>query len=53
VAEAGNVQVVVANHWLKLLRRLLGLPPGRYVLVISVRPDDCDWSVLDVGKIEA
>lgn len=36
----------------KLLRRLLGLQPGRYVIVLSVRSDGWDWSVNPAGKIE-
>lgn len=44
--------VVVPVRWLRLLRRLMGLPSGRYVIVLSVSTDHCDWSVTDAGRVE-
>jgi hypothetical protein len=34
------------------MRRVLGLPPGRYFIVVPVSGDNCDWSVQQVGKME-
>lgn len=42
----------VPKHWLRFMRRALGLPPGRYIIVVSVSEDTCDWSVRQVGKVE-
>ncbi len=36
----------------KLMRRLLGLQPGRYLIVLSVMGDGWDWSISEAGKIE-
>lgn len=36
----------------KLARRLLGLPPGRYQIILSVHPSGHDISVQDLGKME-
>lgn len=48
---AGSV-ITVPVRWLRLLRRLLALQNGRYILVLTVADDHCDWSVQDVGKVE-
>lgn len=45
--------VVVPARWLRFLRRCLGLPPGRYVFVVSVYSTATDWSVLSIGKVES
>lgn len=56
--DAGAVSSVmnVQRRWLGLFRRLLGLQsaPGgmRYVIVITVTENDCDWSVQQAGKVE-
>lgn len=48
---AGAVMNVQAR-WLRLLRRLLALQNGRYIVVITVTDEHCDWSVQPVGKVE-
>lgn len=37
---------------LKLARRLLALPDGRYQIVLTKNGDRNDWSVTRLGKIE-
>ncbi len=44
--------VTVPRRWLKFLRRVMGLSPGRYQLVLSVQADRCDWTVVELGRIE-
>lgn len=53
-AEAGAVASVmrVPQRWIRFLRKCLNLRPGRYMIVLSVHGDRCDWSVVDVGKVE-
>lgn len=53
-AEAGAVASVmrVPQRWIRFLRKCLTLRPGRYMIVITVHNDRCDWSVVDVGKVE-
>ena len=52
--EAESVASVmrVPQRWIRFLRRCLQLRPGRYMIVISVYNDRCDWSVQEVGKVE-
>jgi len=50
-ADTGK-PVVVPKRWMRFLRRVMGLAPGRYVIVVSVGAEGCDWSVVDAGKIE-
>lgn len=35
----------------KLVKRLMGLPRGRYMVVLTVG-DDTNWTVTDMGKVE-
>ncbi len=55
-AEPGSVASVmrVPQRWIRFLRKCLNLRPGRYMIVITVHSDRnaCDWSVVDVGKVE-
>ena len=52
-SDAGErAALSVPSRWLRFLRRVLGLPPGRYIIVVSVSGDYCDWSVQQVGKVE-
>lgn len=44
--------MTVPRRWLKFLRRCLGLNQGRYIIVLSVGNQECDWSVQEVGKVE-
>ncbi len=51
--ETSHASVVtVPRRWLKFLRRVMGLAPGRYQLVLSVQADRCDWTVVELGRIE-
>ena len=36
----------------KLIRRLMPLPPGRYMIVLDVGKQKSYWSVTHLGKIE-
>ena len=37
----------------KLARRLLGLTPGRYYVILTIgRDDHRDWTVQPLGKVE-
>ncbi len=53
-AEAGAVASVLTapQRWIRFLRKCLTLRPGRYMIVLSVHNDRCDWSVVDAGKVE-
>lgn len=53
-AETGVVASVmrVPQRWIRFLRRCLQLRPGRYLIVITVHNDRCDWSVQEVGRVE-
>lgn len=44
--------LIVPKRWLRLLRRLLGLPSGRYVIVLTVDQGHCEWSIAEAGRIE-
>lgn len=41
----------MANWALKLLRRLVALPPGRYLISLTVGKQP-DWTVLELGEVE-
>jgi len=41
----------MANWALKLLRRLVALPPGRYLILLTV-DKELDWTVQPLGKVE-
>ena len=41
----------MANWALKLLRRLVALPPGRYLILLTI-DRDTDWTVQELGKVE-
>lgn len=36
---------------IKLARRLLALPAGRYQLILTI-DRECDWTVIELGKVE-
>lgn len=39
--------------WLMpLIRRLVNLEQGRYLIVVTVSEDEADWSVQPLGKVE-
>lgn len=42
----------ISQRWLNFVRRLLFLKPGRYMIVVTVHDDHCDWTVSDLGKVE-
>lgn len=53
-AETGAVASImrVPQRWIRFLRKCLTLRPGRYLIVLSVHTDRCDWSVVDAGRVE-
>ncbi len=44
--------ITVPRRWLKFMRRCLGLQPGRYILVLTIEEQECDWSLQAVGRVE-
>lgn len=55
IAHAERVKLPqVRLQWAKLIRRLLGLKPGRYAVVVDVGDDGpCGWEVAELGKRES
>lgn len=53
IMSSAATVITVQRRWLKFLRRCLGLAQGRYIIVLSVSNQDCDWSVQEVGKVES
>lgn len=41
----------IKSRWLKLLRCLMGLQPGRYQIILSLWPAGMDWSVQPLGAV--
>jgi hypothetical protein len=56
VESAENTAVAsvvrVPQRWLRFLRKCLHLRPGRYMIVVSVYSEECDWSIIEAGKVE-
>jgi len=48
----GESVLRISQRWLNFIRRLLFLKPGRYMIVVTVHDDHCDWTVSDLGKVE-
>jgi hypothetical protein len=44
--------ISVPRKWIRFVQRLFNLKPGRYVIVLSVYADACDWSVHESTRIE-
>lgn len=42
----------VPQRWIRFLRRCLALRPGRYIIVVTVSEERCDWTVTEAGKVE-
>lgn len=57
---SGAAAVTVPLRLVRLVRRLLGLRPGRYVIVLSIHGDEhgaslprsYDWTIQEGGQIE-
>ena len=47
--EAGGA--IVPDWALKLMRRIMGLEPGRWMIVLTVGRE-YDWSVTNIGRVE-
>lgn len=43
--------VRIPQRWLRLLRALMGLPAGRFQVIISVWPTGLDYSIQPMGEI--
>jgi hypothetical protein len=43
---------MIPKRWLDLLKRLMGLQPGRYAIYLTIGKTECDWSVVPLGKVE-
>lgn len=51
--STGQKQSLPMPEWvLKLARRILALPPGRYMIVLTVG-ERHDWTVIEAGKVES
>ena len=44
--------LTVPKRWLNFLKRCMGLAQGRYIIVLTVSNETCDWSLTDTGKVE-
>lgn len=44
--------LTVPKRWLNFLKRCMGLTQGRYIIVLTVSSETCDWSLTDTGKVE-
>jgi hypothetical protein len=48
----GGDSVLDLPTWaVKFMRRVMGLQPGRYMILLTVG-DDRDWTVARIGKVE-
>ena len=45
-------QLRVPRWALRIVRRLVALAPGRYVIILTVDGQGEDWTVFPVGKVE-
>lgn len=44
----------VPRRWAAFIHRIMSLKPERrYQIVITIRTDSADWSIADVGAVEA
>ena len=43
----------VSRRWAAFLNRVMALKPGRYSIVLTVRPGGADWSIAEVGRVES
>jgi len=52
--DAPSLRTVVSipARWSRFLRRVSTLPEGRYIVVLTVGDDSCDWSVESAGRVE-
>jgi len=48
----GNGLIGFPSWIIKLTRRLKNLPHGRYQLILTIG-QDCDWTVIELGKVES
>lgn len=47
----GNGQLILPSWIIKLGQRLLKLPNGRYQVILTI-DRECDWTVIELGKVE-
>ena len=40
------------KRWMDLLKRLMALPMGRYAIYLTIGKQECDWTVVELGKVE-
>lgn len=52
--DGGSLRTLVSlpARWGRFLRRMSTLPEGRYIVVLTVGDDSCDWSVEQIGRVE-
>lgn len=39
------------RRWIKFLRALMGLHPGRYSIVLSIWATGIDYSIISIGEV--
>lgn len=45
--------ISVSRRWAAFLNRVMALKPGRYHIVLTIRPGATDWSIAEAGKVES
>lgn len=43
--------VKIPKRWLRVLRALMGLPAGRYQIIVSVWSTGIDFSIMSLGEV--
>lgn len=46
------MNLIIPSKWLNLIRRVLGLQPGRWVILLDVGETGCNYEVIERGKTE-
>lgn len=52
IVDSSESVMRVPQRWIRFLRRCLALRPGRYIIVVTVSEERCDWTVTEAGKVE-
>ena len=45
--------ISVSRRWAAFLNRVMALKPGRYSIVLTIKPGATDWSIAEAGRIES
>jgi hypothetical protein len=52
IAEPEVERVVVPEWIMRLSKRLLSLPSGRYIITLTATKERHDWTIANAGRIE-